>query len=106
MTTPQNLPEHTAAVEQQGPTPIGGNGPSREQRIALASLGAELLRRAEESQPALAGAWDELMARWGIHGQPVGIQRLRECIQQEWGDKPGDHALSRELIALREEHRP
>ncbi len=71
---------------------------------ALESLGAELLRRAEESQPLLEAAWDELMAKWGVHGEPIGIQRLRELIQQECGSKPADNTLSRELIALREEH--
>ena len=72
----------------------------------LESLGAELLRRAEESQPALEAAWDEWMAKRGLHGQPIGIQRLRERIQEESGSKPEDNASSRELIALREERRP
>jgi hypothetical protein len=73
---------------------------------ALESLGADLLRRAEESQTVLAAAWDELMARLGSQDEPIGIQSLRERIQQECGSKPADNALSRELIALREEHRP
>jgi hypothetical protein len=77
-----------------------------DQPNALASLGAELLRRAKESQPALEAAWDELLAKWAIHGQPVAIERLRERIQQESGSKPEDNSLSRELIALREECRP
>ena len=81
-------------------------GRSSAERDALASLGAELLRRAEESQPALETAWDELMATWGIHGEPLGVQRLRETIQQESGGKPDDNEFSRELIALREERRP
>jgi hypothetical protein len=79
---------------------------SSAERDALASLGAELLRRAEESQPALETAWDELMAAWGIHGEPLGVQRLRETIHQESGGKPDDNEFSRELIALREERRP
>jgi len=106
MTTPLNDPRHPAAVTQEGPTPKDGSDLFRDQRNALESLGAELLRRAEESQPVLEASWDELMARWDIHGQPIGIQRLRERIQQECGSKPADNALSRELIALREEHRP
>ena len=73
---------------------------------ALARLGAELLRRAEESQPALAAAWDDLMARWGIHGTPVGVARLRELIRRDAGGKPVDNEFSRELIALREKCRP
>jgi hypothetical protein len=76
------------------------------ERDALESLGAELLRRAEESQPALETAWDELMATWGVHGEPLGAQRLRETIRQESGGKADDNEFSRELIALREERRP
>jgi hypothetical protein len=71
------------------------------ERDALASLGAELLRRATDSQPALEAAWDELMAQWGIRGEPVGIQQLRTMIQQECGTSPDDNAFTRELIALR-----
>jgi hypothetical protein len=106
MTTPLNDPRHPAAVTQEGPAPNDGSGLSPGQRNALESLGAQLLRRAEESQPVLEAAWDELMARWGVHGQPIGIQRLRERIQEECGSEPGDNALSRELISLREEPRP
>jgi hypothetical protein len=71
----------------------------------LARLGAELLRRAEETQPVTESAWDELMACWGIHGRPVGVQRLRAMIQNECGAKPDDSAFSRELIAQREDRR-
>ena len=81
-------------------------GPSSEERDALACLGAELLRRAEESQAALETAWDQLLATWGIHGEPLGIQRLRERIQQESGGKAKGNEFSRELIASREEGRP
>lgn len=71
----------------------------------LANLGAELLRRAAESQAVLETAWDELMAAWGIQGEPVGVEQLRARIQQECGTDPPDNAFSRELIALREERR-
>ncbi len=81
-------------------------GRSGAERDALARLGAELLRRAEESQPALEMAWDALMASWDIHGEPLGIQHLREMVQQESGGKPDDNKFSRELVALREERRP
>ena len=73
---------------------------------SLASLGADLLRRAEESQPALETAWDELLASWGIRGEPLGVQRLREMIREESGGKPEDNEFSSELIALREQRRP
>ena len=101
MNAPLNDPVHPAPKgEDARPAPV------RAECNALATLGAELLRRAEESQPALEAAWDEWMAKWGIHGQPIGIQRLRERIQEESGSKPEDNASSRELIALREERRP
>jgi hypothetical protein len=73
---------------------------------SLASLGAELFRRAKEGQPALETAWDELLALWGIQGEPLGVERLRETILRESGSKPEDNEFSRELIALREERRP
>ena len=108
MTNPLNEPRHLPVAAEKVPTgpPGGASDPSREERGAPESLGAELLRRAEESQPGLEAAWDELMVRWGVHGQPVGIQRLRAMIQEECGSKPEDNAFSRELIALREELRP
>ena len=73
---------------------------------ALAHLGAELLRRAEESQPAIAAAWDELMASWDVRGEPVGIARLREMMGHDRGETVIENDFSRELIALREERRP
>ena len=106
MTMPLHDQEHPAAIPQEGPTLKDASNYLLDQRNALASLGAELLRRAEDSQPILEAAWDEWITRLGIHGQPIGIQRLREQIQQEGGGKPIDNAFTQELIALREEHRP
>ncbi len=108
MPNPLNVSQHLAVDADKGRTapPSGGNDSSREERSALESLGAELLRRAAESQPALEAAWDELMARWGVHGQPVGIQRLREMMEVEGQGNPDGKSLSRELIATREESRP
>ena len=68
----------------------GRHEPTGENRSALASLGAKLLRRAEENQaeenqPGLEAAWDELLASWGIQGEPVGIEQLRATIQSESG---------------------
>jgi hypothetical protein len=103
MATPRKIVEQRLGDPAQASTEPA---PVRDQRNALESLGAELLRRAEESQPVLEAAWDELMARWGVRGQPIGIQRVRERIQGECGSEPEDNALSRELITLREEHRP
>jgi hypothetical protein len=78
----------------------------RAAETALAALGAELLRRADESAPALAAAWDELMAQWGIAGEPVGVKRLREMIREETRRTADDNEFSRELIARREDRRP
>ena len=99
------------AIPEQIPMRFAAKGSSTSdasssEAKALASLGAELLRRAEESQPALEAAWDELMASWGIRGEPVGVERLREMIRDESGQEPIDNEFSRELIALREERGP
>lgn len=105
-------PQKDAANSMIPIHPKSGSGASvdtegcRHDCDALESLGAELLRRAEESQPALEAAWDELLASWGIQGQPVGVERLRAQIENECGGSPEDSEFSRELISLREERRP
>ena len=108
MAIPQKDAEHSIAPI--GPVPMSRASDNiercRNDRDALESLGAELLRRAEESQPALDAAWDELLASWGIQGQPVGVRRLRAQIEEECGGSPVGSEFSRELIALREERRP
>jgi hypothetical protein len=80
--------------------------PRADADAALADLGADLLRRAEESQPALEAAWGELLAAWGVRGEPPDLRALRARIQQECGGGPGDNSFSREIVALREERRP
>ena len=82
------------------------DGPNSDERNARACLGAELVRRAEESQPTLEAAWDQLMTHWGIRGESVGAERLRAMIQQDCGTNPSEPEFSRELIRLREERRP
>jgi hypothetical protein len=47
-----------------------------------------------------------MMTTWGIHGEPVGVRRLRESFQHELGGEPDDDQVSRELIALRGDRRP
>jgi hypothetical protein len=104
MSTSRRTSDQAFGAEQAAPqnsdSKSSGNGSD-----PLARLGAELLRRAEETQKVTESAWDELMAHWGIHGQPVGVQRLRAMIQNECGAKPDDNAFSRELIAQREDRR-
>jgi hypothetical protein len=103
MPAPENAPEQAAPAEQHAGPPGDRGTPPPGGRAALAHLGAELLRRAEESQADLERAWDELMASWGIHGEPVPVERLRALIREESGASPGESGFSRELIGLREE---
>jgi hypothetical protein len=99
---PTNPKQFTSSVEADGSTPSHcGSETSGNKYDTLASLGAELLRRAAESQPDLEAAWNELMARWEIGGEPAGIERLRARIQEESGPGPQEIAFTRELIALR-----
>jgi hypothetical protein len=86
-------------------TPTVPERPETPAHSSLARLGADLLRRADESQPALDAAWDHLMTDWNVRGEPVGVERLRLMIQTETGENPADNDFSRELIALREERR-
>jgi hypothetical protein len=108
MSTPLDTPEHAGAAAPEEPSAPRNSGTKlpHDQRDTLAALGAELLRHAQESQPALEAAWDELMAHWGVHGDPVGVQRLRALIQEECGSSGQDSDFSRELVARREEGRP
>jgi hypothetical protein len=104
------MPEQSKTSEQFSPIdphagqPIPARKSSGNEPGSLASLGAELLRRAADSQAVLEATWDELMATWGIQGEPVGVEQLRARIQQEGSMNSQDNAFSRELIALREEH--
>jgi hypothetical protein len=79
-------------------------GPSQDS--TLVSLGGELIRRAEETGPAMVAAWDQLLAGWGIQGAPAGIEKLREMIRHDSGNMANDNRFTRELIALREERAP
>jgi len=103
MATPGDSPNLSTGIEQPSGPNRSGTETARNERDSLAGLGAELLRRAEESQPVIETAWDYLMARWGLHGQPLGVQRLRAMIQEECGANPEDNAFSRQLIAQRKE---
>jgi len=72
----------------------------------LAVLGADLLRRAEESQTAMESSWEELLHQWEIRGSPIEIERLREMIARDLGSTPTANDFSREIIQLREDRRP
>jgi hypothetical protein len=67
-----------------------------------AERGARLMREAVLSQPRTAAAWAKAMQEMGISGEPVGAEKLQEMMAA-CGFKPEDNALSREIIAMREE---
>ena len=80
--------------------------PPQARGLSLETLGADLIRRAEETGPAMVAAWDQLLAGWGIQGAPAGIEKLREMIRHDSGNIANDNRFTRELIALREERAP
>lgn len=104
MATVPNNPQSPAQGQGATPSNSPSDGP-RSETGALASLGAELLRRAIESQPGLEAAWDDLMTSWGVQGEAVGVQRLRAMIQEDSGASPEDNAFTRELISRRADPR-
>ncbi len=105
MATKRKTPEQSTVTEQSTSAGNSGDQTTAAESDGLACLGADLLRRAEESQPILETAWDDLLASWGIHGEPTGVERLRSLIQKESGTTPDDNSFSRELIESREERR-
>ncbi len=94
--------ERFSPVDPQARQPNSARKRSGNDPEPLASLGAELLRRAAESQAVLETAWDELMAAWGVHGEPIGAKELRDRMIAE-GHDPNSNEFSREIIAMREE---
>jgi hypothetical protein len=68
-----------------------------------AQQGARMLRQSRAHRDAFVAGWDKFMEHMGIKGmKPVGPEKLREMMLAE-GVKPEDNALSREIIAMREE---
>src|SRR5437870_1975508 len=67
-----------------------------------AERGARLIRQAKAGQAALSAGWARAMARMGIHGQPIGAERLQQMIASS-GVRPEDNEFSRGIIEMREE---
>jgi hypothetical protein len=67
-----------------------------------AQRGARMLREAKASQAAISAMTEKVFAEMGITGEPVGIEKLHEMMLA-CGVKPEENALSREIIAMREE---
>jgi hypothetical protein len=69
---------------------------------ATESVGARLIREAEESRADVVAAWSKLMEDLRIQGQPMGAKQLRDMLLQQ-GFNPEANEFSREIIAMREE---
>jgi hypothetical protein len=66
-----------------------------------AERGAELMRRAKLSAPAVAAAWERVAKELGIdHLKPVSPEKLREMMIAD-GINPEDNEFSREIIRMR-----
>lgn len=68
----------------------------------LAEGGARLLRQAEAGQAEFAAGWARAMEKLGIHGEPIGAEKLQQMIAA-CGVKPEDNEFSRGIIEMREE---
>jgi hypothetical protein len=67
-----------------------------------AEAGARMLREAEQSQAELEAVWARVKEQMGIHGEPIGAEKLQERMLAS-GIKPEDNILSRGIIEMREE---
>jgi hypothetical protein len=66
------------------------------------SLGDQLIREAREGHDDFVAGWSKFMTELGIQGKPIGAKKLREMLL-EGGINPDDNAISRGIIAMREE---
>jgi hypothetical protein len=57
---------------------------------------------ARESQAEVDAAWARVKEELGIHGDPIGPEKLQERMLAS-GIKPEDNLLSRGIIEMREE---
>jgi hypothetical protein len=56
----------------------------------------------ERAQAEVEAAWARVKEELGIHGEPIGAEKLRERMLAS-GIKPEDNILSRGIIEMREE---
>ena len=101
MTTLEELATRVRALEQEV-TALRRELEHRATEETPAERGARLLRQARQSQAALVAGWERAMEQMGIHGEPLGAERLQEMIAAH-GIKPEDNAFSRGIIETREE---
>jgi hypothetical protein len=101
MTTVDNLELRVAALEQEV-SRLKTRVPATAPELSGELAGARMIREAEEKQAELAAAWHKLMRELGVKGPPITAAELRELmIAAGWN--ANDNAVSRELIAMREE---
>jgi hypothetical protein len=103
MPTLENLEQRLNALEEEvSRLKVRLNRDPSPNRATDESLGARLIRQAEEGHADLVAGWKKFMAELGIHGQPIGAKKLRAMLIEQ-GINPEDNAFSREIIAMREE---
>lgn len=64
--------------------------------------GLRLLEVSASEQEQINAAWDEVMQKLGISGEPIGAEKVRAMIEAE-GVKPENNEFSRGIIEMREE---
>lgn len=67
-----------------------------------AQRGARMLRDARANQAAISAGWAKAMEEMGIHGEPIGAEKVQEMMLA-CGINPEDNEFSRTLIEMREE---
>jgi hypothetical protein len=95
----EDLERRLAALEQEVKDLRAIVAPPIDQTAA--ERGAEMMRRAKLSAPAMAAAWERVAKELGIdHLTPIGAEKLRAMMIAE-GIKPEDNEFSREIIRMR-----
>ena len=97
--TPEELERRLAALEQEVTTLQAIIAAPTDQTAA--ERGAEIMRRAKLSAPAVAAIWEKVAKEIGIdHLKPISAEKLREMMIAE-GINPEDNEFSREIIRMR-----
>jgi hypothetical protein len=68
-----------------------------------AERGARMRRRSQRGGEELAKLSAKVLAEMGIHGEPIGAEKVQEMMRAE-GIKPEDNIISRGIIEMREEY--
>jgi hypothetical protein len=92
-TTIEELEKRVAALERELS--------SLRQEVGIWMPG-EILVESERDHAAVVAAWEWAMEQMGIHGKPIGAEKLQEMMRAH-GVKPEDNILSRGIIEMREE---